>query len=106
MATGMLGDEAQAMRARGRDEDGPAQQRVAHGLACMGSKHTVAQRAAAAAAAVAWRGRRDASVRAQPAMGAAASCALARACAQGACYSSSRQHACAHLNNNFFIFLF
>jgi hypothetical protein len=31
-------------------------------------------------------------------MGAAASRALARACAQEAGYSSSRQHACAHLN--------
>jgi hypothetical protein len=65
------------------------------GLACTGSKHAVAQRAAAA---VARRGRRDASARVQPATGAAASCALARACAQGAGYSSRRQQAaCACL---------
>jgi hypothetical protein len=32
MAAGMLGDKAQAARARGRDGDGPAQQRAARWL--------------------------------------------------------------------------
>jgi hypothetical protein len=49
----MLVDKAQAARARGQDGDGPAQQRVAHRLGVHGQKAIVAQRAAAAAAAVA-----------------------------------------------------
>jgi hypothetical protein len=53
MAAGMLGDKAQAARARGRDGDGPARNGPHAGLACTGSRHAVAQRVAVAAAAVA-----------------------------------------------------
>jgi hypothetical protein len=38
MAIGMLGDKAQAARARGRDGDGPAQQRVARRLGVHGQQ--------------------------------------------------------------------
>jgi hypothetical protein len=38
MAAGMLGDKAQATRARGRDGDGPAQQRVARRLGVHGQQ--------------------------------------------------------------------
>jgi hypothetical protein len=38
MASGMLGDKAQAARARGRDGDGPAQQRVARRLGVHGQQ--------------------------------------------------------------------
>jgi hypothetical protein len=38
MAAGMLGDKAQAARARGRDGDGPAQQRAARWLGMHGQQ--------------------------------------------------------------------
>jgi hypothetical protein len=38
IAAGMLGDKAYAARARGRDEDGPAQQRVARRLGVHGQQ--------------------------------------------------------------------
>jgi hypothetical protein len=38
MATGMLGDKAQAARARGRDGDGPAQQQAARRLGVHGQQ--------------------------------------------------------------------
>jgi hypothetical protein len=53
MAAGMLGDEAQAARARDGTETGQRSSGSHAGLACTGSKHAAAQRAAAPAAAVA-----------------------------------------------------
>jgi hypothetical protein len=38
MAAGMLGDKAQAARVRGRDGDGPAQQRIARQLGVHGQQ--------------------------------------------------------------------
>jgi hypothetical protein len=95
----MLGDKAQAARARGRDGDGPAQQQVARRLGVHG------QQAHSGTASSSGRGRRGVTRAARcerartPATGAAVSHALACACVQGAGHSSSRQHACAHLNN-------
>jgi hypothetical protein len=53
MAAGMLGDKAQAARARGQDGDGPAQQQVACRLGVHGQQAHSGTAAAAAAEVVA-----------------------------------------------------